>query len=53
LSLEGNPLGDKGVAAISNLLRSPLQITKCLRKINLNECSITYEGFEELRSALM
>ena len=54
LSFEGNTLiGDLGARTLSNLIRTPNNNTKKLTMINLNECGITNEGFEELRNALM
>jgi hypothetical protein len=53
LSLEGNTLiGDKGASALADLIRKPNNNSKALTSINLNECGITNEGFEELKSAL-
>ena len=53
LSLEGNSmLGDKGAKAIANLIRTPNNNSKQLTMVNLSECGITNEGFDELRNAL-
>ena len=54
LSFEGNTqLGDHGAKALADLIRKPNNNTKQLTMINLNECGITNEGFEELRNALL
>ena len=51
--MEGNNIGDRGAKALSQAIRVPLENTICLKMINLNECGITNDGFEELRNALM
>lgn len=54
LSFEGNTsLGDKGARALASLIRTPNNNTKQLTMINLNQCGITGEGFEELKNALL
>ena len=45
-------VGDRGAKAIANLIRTPNNNTKQLTMVNLNECGITNEGFDELRNAL-
>lgn len=53
MSLEGNTMvGDRGAKAIANLIRTPNNNTKQLTMVNLNECGITNEGFDELKNAL-
>ena len=37
---------------MARLILTPNENTKQLRSINLNECGITNEGFEALRTAL-
>jgi hypothetical protein len=54
LSFEGNTqLGDRGAKALADLIRKPNNNSKQLSMVNLNECGITNEGFEELRNALL
>lgn len=53
LSFEGNTnIGDKGAAAVANLIRTPSNNTKRLTKVSLSECGLTNIGFEELKNAL-
>jgi hypothetical protein len=46
-------IGDRGAIAISDIIRMPNDSTKNLKLVNLNECGITVEGFEELKNALV
>jgi hypothetical protein len=53
MSFEGNTnMGDRGAKAMADVIRVPIVNTKALTMVNLNECGITKEGFEELKSAL-
>ena len=45
LSLEGNPIGDRGAEAISLMIQKESDATRSLKTINLNECNIGNAGF--------
>lgn len=52
LSLEGNPIGDRGAEAISLMIQKESDATRSLKTINLNECNIGNAGFQKLKKAL-
>lgn len=53
LSLEGNPVGDRGADAVATLISEANDATKGLKMVNLNECRIGNNGFAKLKAALL
>jgi len=54
LSFENNlGVGDKGASAIAQLIMTQSPAANNLKIVNLNECNITNQGFEQLKRALL
>ena len=53
ISLEGNPIGDRGADVIASLIQAPNDATKGLKMVNLNQCKIGNMGFNKLKHALL
>ena len=53
LSLEGNNMADRGAQAIAQMIQTKTDSTKNLKMVNLNECGIGNEGFNNLKQALV